>query len=112
MKEPVYLYHRDALDCIKFLFNHLFFANDIDYVPHRVFTDAERDVRVYNEWMSSNGCWEMQVSTCTSWKLHIRILTTHVRYHYLLVPHCAVLFCHQIKRTPPICVEARSHILY
>jgi len=107
-KEPIYLYHRDALDCVKLLFNHLLFANDMDYVLHCVFTDAECDVRVYNEWMSSNGCWEMQVNTCTLWKL--RVLTMHTRYHYLLVPCCVVLFCHQIKCSSPICVEARSHI--
>ena len=68
--------------------------------------DAKRDVRVYNERMSSDGCWEMQVSTCTSWKLHIRILTTHIRYRYLLVPRCVVLFCHQIGRTS--CIDQSS----
>lgn len=112
MKKPIYLYHYNALNCIKLQFNHPLFANKMDYVLHHIFMDAEHHVRMYNEWMSSDGCWEMQVNTCPLQKLQVHVLTTHARYHYLLVPHCAVLFCYQIKHISPICVEARLHIPY
>ncbi|KAF8553694.1 hypothetical protein OG21DRAFT_1485200 [Imleria badia] len=59
-KQPVHLYYRDALECIESLFNHPFFADKIDFTPFRLFTTAERVVRVYTEWMSSNSAWEMQ----------------------------------------------------
>ena len=33
----------------------------MDFAPYRLFTTPERDVRVFTEWMSSDGAWEMQV---------------------------------------------------
>ncbi|KAF8421734.1 hypothetical protein L210DRAFT_3336250, partial [Boletus edulis BED1] len=59
-KQPVHLYYRDALECIESLFNHPFFVDKMDFTPFRLFTTAERVVRVYTEWMSSNSAWEMQ----------------------------------------------------
>ncbi|KAF8120747.1 hypothetical protein EV363DRAFT_1188133 [Boletus edulis] len=59
-KDPVHLYYRDALECVKLLFNNPFFADKMEYVPYKLFTSAERDVRVYSEWMSSDGAWELQ----------------------------------------------------
>ncbi|KAF8130961.1 hypothetical protein EV363DRAFT_1398782 [Boletus edulis] len=59
-KQPVHLYYRDALKCIELLFNHPFFTDKMDFTPFQLFTTAERVVRVYTEWMSSNSAWEMQ----------------------------------------------------
>ncbi|KAH0839464.1 hypothetical protein J3R83DRAFT_271 [Lanmaoa asiatica] len=59
-KDPVHLYYRDALDCVKMLFNHPLFANNMDFSPYWLFTSRERDVRVYTEWMSSDSAWELQ----------------------------------------------------
>ncbi|KAF8424247.1 hypothetical protein L210DRAFT_3615138 [Boletus edulis BED1] len=59
-KDPVHLYYRDALECVKLLFNNPFFTDKMEYVPYKLFTSAERDVRVYSEWMSSDGAWELQ----------------------------------------------------
>lgn len=63
-KQPVHLYYRDALECVESLFNHPYFSNKMDFTPFRLFTTAERIVRVYTEWMSSDSAWEMQVRTC------------------------------------------------
>ncbi|KAF8122011.1 hypothetical protein EV363DRAFT_1456891 [Boletus edulis] len=52
--------HRDALDCVKLLFNHPLFADKMEFTPYRQFTSAERDVRIYTKWMSSDGAWELQ----------------------------------------------------
>ncbi|KAI6014163.1 hypothetical protein BKA83DRAFT_4062537 [Pisolithus microcarpus] len=57
---PVQLYWRDSLECIEALFNHPFYAGKMDYSPFRVFTAAERVMRVYSEWMSSDGAWDLQ----------------------------------------------------
>ncbi|KAF8141813.1 hypothetical protein EV363DRAFT_1392225 [Boletus edulis] len=59
-KQSVHLYYRDALECIELLFNHPFFVDKMDFTPFRLFTTAERVVRVYTEWMSSNSAWEIQ----------------------------------------------------
>ncbi|KAF8415527.1 hypothetical protein L210DRAFT_3616586 [Boletus edulis BED1] len=59
-KDPVCLYYRDALDCVKLLFNHPLFADKMEFAPYRQFTSAERDVRIYTEWMSSDSAWELQ----------------------------------------------------
>ncbi|KAI6021901.1 hypothetical protein BKA83DRAFT_4126600 [Pisolithus microcarpus] len=58
---PVELYWCDPLECIEALFNHPFYAGKMDYSPFRVFTAAGRIMRVYSEWMSSDGAWELQV---------------------------------------------------
>ncbi|KIK21685.1 hypothetical protein PISMIDRAFT_12174 [Pisolithus microcarpus 441] len=54
------LYWRDSLKCIEALFNHPFYTGKMDYSPFRVFTAAERVMRVYSEWMSSNRAWDLQ----------------------------------------------------
>ncbi|KAI6004712.1 hypothetical protein EDD15DRAFT_2384724 [Pisolithus albus] len=42
------------------LFNHPFFADKMDFTPFWLFTTAEHLVRVFTEWMSSDGAWDMQ----------------------------------------------------
>ncbi|KAI5993249.1 hypothetical protein EDD15DRAFT_2109817, partial [Pisolithus albus] len=60
-KSPVTLYYRDSLDCVESLFNHPLFTQMMDYSPFRLFTTAERIVRVFTEWMSSDGAWDLQL---------------------------------------------------
>ncbi|KIK17531.1 hypothetical protein PISMIDRAFT_111211 [Pisolithus microcarpus 441] len=57
---PVELYWCDPLECIEALFNHPFYAGKMDYSPFCMFTAAGRIMRVYSEWMSSDGAWELQ----------------------------------------------------
>ena len=110
MKEPVHLYYRDTLDCIKLLFNHPLFVRKMDYIPYCLFTSTECDMRVYSKWMSSDGCWEMQVSTCTL--PYFCGLTAYHRQNSQLVAYCAALFCCQIKWISPICAAANLRIHY
>ncbi|KAG6379777.1 hypothetical protein JVT61DRAFT_10315 [Boletus reticuloceps] len=60
-KNPVHLYYCDSLECVEALFNHPLFAREMDLSPYRLFTTAERIVRLYMEWMSGDVAWEMQV---------------------------------------------------
>ena len=66
-KQPVHLYSHNTLNCVELLFNHPFFAGKMDYTPFRLFTTAEQIMRVFTEWMSSDGAWDMQV------RIHILI---------------------------------------
>ncbi|KAG6380268.1 hypothetical protein JVT61DRAFT_8364 [Boletus reticuloceps] len=61
MKQPIHLYFHDSLDCIEQLFNRSRFAGVIDFSPYQLYTTSERIMRVYTEWMSSDGAWELQV---------------------------------------------------
>ena len=64
-KRPVHLYFCDVLQCVESLFNHPYFADKMDLSPFCLFTTAECLVRVYTEWMSSDGAWDMQVGIPT-----------------------------------------------
>ena len=43
--------------------NHPFFHNQLDFMPRRVYTTAQRLCCVYSEWMTGDGAWKMQVCT-------------------------------------------------
>ena len=59
------LYYRDSLDCLESILSNPLFTDKIDFSPRCVYTTAERLVRVYSEWMTGRGAWEMQVRrTC------------------------------------------------
>jgi len=49
------VYHWDPIDAIKTLLGNPAHANDIMYRPKRVFTNASRDSRIYNEMWT--GDW-------------------------------------------------------
>jgi hypothetical protein len=49
------------MDCIKSLFSSPLFADYVQYSPFQEFKTAEKLVQVYEEWMSGNVAWEMQV---------------------------------------------------
>ena len=95
-KDPVCLYYCDALDCVKLLFNHPLFADKIEILPYWLFTSAERNMRVYTEWMSSDSTWELQVSTG-----HRMLIFCNQPFNYRkrfpLVAHYVVSSCHWIK---------------
>lgn len=56
------VYHRDPIDAIKTLLGNPAHANDIVYRPKRVFTDASRDSRIYNEMWTGDWWNTVQVS--------------------------------------------------
>lgn len=60
-KRPVNLFYRDSVSCVRSLFGNPLFADHMHYTPFREFKTAEKLVRVYNEWMSANVAWDMQV---------------------------------------------------
>lgn len=60
-KSSVRLFYRDTVECLEALFQHPLFHDKLDFVPRRVYRTAERLVRVYSEWMTSDGAWDMQV---------------------------------------------------
>lgn len=60
-REPMFLFYRDALDCVEYLLGNPLFSDSIDFCPIRLYQDAEQTIRVYTEWLTANAAWDMQV---------------------------------------------------
>ena len=50
------------IECLQSLLSHPLFAPHISFVPQKVWTSAVRIVRVYEEWLSGDHAWNLQVS--------------------------------------------------
>ena len=61
--EPIHLFYRDALDCVKYLFGNPLFADHTDFHPVRMYQDIEQTIHVYSEWMTGDVAWEIQVNS-------------------------------------------------
>jgi len=59
-KNPLVLYYRDPTECIEFLLKNPLFSGSIQYQPRQDFDTSGG--RVYGEWITSNGAWDLQVS--------------------------------------------------
>lgn len=60
-KRAVTLYYRDPVDCIQALLSNPYFDRHISFVPRKVWSTAARMVRIYDEWLSGDHAWELQV---------------------------------------------------
>ena len=60
-KEPLTLYYRDALECFKRLFGNPLFSGYMDFIPRREYTSEEKTERLYNEIMTGDRAWALQV---------------------------------------------------
>ena len=60
--EPMMLYFRDALECFKCLFGNPLFSGYMDFIPRREYADEEKTERLYNEIMTGDRAWTLQVS--------------------------------------------------
>lgn len=65
-KQPMTLLYRDGMESFRYLFGNPVFAGLQHYAPMRVWTDENRDTRVYDEPMTGDFVWEVQVRySCT-----------------------------------------------
>ena len=60
-KDPMKLYYRDGMECFRFLFGNPLFSEHMEYTPRREFTSDERSERLYNELMTGDLAWNLQV---------------------------------------------------
>ena len=61
-KDPIALYYHDGLECFRFLFGNPLFRDHMEYIPRREFTTDEQSERLYNEMMTGDLAWNLQVS--------------------------------------------------
>ena len=62
-KDPLTLYYRDGLECFEFLFGNPLLLDHMEYVPRHEFTVGEKPERLYNEIMTGDRAWALQVSS-------------------------------------------------
>lgn len=62
-RDPLTFYYRDGLECFKFLFGDPLFQDHMEYVPRREFTAGEKPERLFNEIMTGDRAWALQVSS-------------------------------------------------
>ena len=68
------LYYRDGLECFKFLFGNPLFQRHMDYIPRREYSNGDKTERLYNEIMTGDRAWELQVGFFDHAALGIRLL--------------------------------------
>lgn len=73
-KQPMTLYYRDGLECFKFLFGNPLFQHHMDYIPRREYSNEDKTERLYNEIMTGDRAWELQVGFFDHAALGIRLL--------------------------------------
>jgi hypothetical protein len=59
--KPVALFYRDPLECIQVLLQNPIFEGKWDFTPRKIYSDSDRQNRLYGEWMTSDGAWATQV---------------------------------------------------
>ena len=62
--EKVFLYYRDPLQCVQSLMSNPMHTDHLDFIPYRAYQTAEKQIRVYSEWLSGDVAWQAQVCTC------------------------------------------------
>lgn len=62
VKKPIRLFYRNAVDCLQTLLSHPHFEPHISFVPRKVWTSAAKICRIYDEWLSGDRAWRIQVS--------------------------------------------------
>ena len=60
-KDPLTLYYRDGLECFKHIFGCPLYDKYMDYCPCREYTTEEKTERLYNEMMTGDRAWTLQV---------------------------------------------------
>ena len=81
-KEPLTLYYRDALECFKHLFGNPLFLDHMEYVPRREFTTGESSERLYNEMMTGDRAWDLQVSSI-SYAFHSAMMIIYFMIYFM-----------------------------
>ena len=56
------LYYCYPINCLQSLLSHPLFACRISFIPWKVWSSSAWIVHIYEDWMSGNHAWDLQVS--------------------------------------------------
>ena len=62
-KHDFQLFYRDAIECLQHLLHSPSLSGQIEFVPKKIYSAADRMERVYTEWLTGDRAWELQVCT-------------------------------------------------
>ncbi|KAG1857798.1 hypothetical protein F4604DRAFT_1536272, partial [Suillus subluteus] len=54
------IFYRDPIKCLQSLLSHPMLADSFDFIPRKVYAEAEHAVRVYYGFMTGDRAWELQ----------------------------------------------------
>ncbi|KAI6010124.1 hypothetical protein EDC04DRAFT_2581204 [Pisolithus marmoratus] len=91
-KELAYVFYHNPIDCLQSLLSHPLFEPHISFVPRKVWTSAAKTCHMYNEWLSGDRAWSIQVRGATllgvvlsSDKTNISVMSGNRMAHPLLI---------------------------
>ena len=61
VKKPICLFYQNAVDCLQTLLSHPLFEPHISFVPRKVWGSTIKICCIYDEWLSGDCAWEIQV---------------------------------------------------
>ena len=61
MKKAIRMFYRQPLECLQMLLSHPLLASHMSFIPRKVWESSTKMCRIYNDWMSSDQAWDMQV---------------------------------------------------
>ncbi|KIK20320.1 hypothetical protein PISMIDRAFT_13073 [Pisolithus microcarpus 441] len=87
------IYYQDPLECLQSLLSHPLFTSHISFIPRRVWSSSAWIVHIYEEWMSGNHAWSLQIPNgamllgvvLSSDKTNISVMTGNRMAHPLLL---------------------------
>ena len=85
-KDPLILYHRDPVECIKFLLKNPLFSGHVQFQPRQDFNSSGS--HVYSEWATSDSAWELQVRIPS---IHVMENADLKHFKGRLPPHATLL---------------------
>lgn len=59
------IHYRDPREAIRALLGNPVYAKDVVYRPKRIFTNSQKDKRIYHEMWTGNWWYAIQVSVVT-----------------------------------------------
>ncbi|KAJ7029673.1 hypothetical protein C8F04DRAFT_1187525 [Mycena alexandri] len=59
-KKPLTLYYCDPLECLQFLLSNPLIQDHVHFTPFRLWSNSEKLMRIYTEWLSGDVAWEIQ----------------------------------------------------
>ena len=59
--QPLILYYRSAIECLELKLGDPRYKDHLDFIPRREYTDESKRERLYNEIMTGDLAWSLQV---------------------------------------------------
>ena len=76
--EPITFYYRDGLEVFKNILSDPSYRGSMDFIPRRVWQDHRKQSRVYDEIMTADFAWDIQV--CVQRGIQKLTNTANLRY--------------------------------